>query len=178
MRHRQAKEIRELRRKLRESRLILPPRAYRAVKSSEGHGDDDDDDDGEESEEEPSGRTGDETYDRIKVILERLLETGRRALESKGEDFQEGGKVGTKVLSADEVRSWRRYSSDGPVGLLEPSQDDPDPDQADASVSESASHLGMLDSDDGLASEEEVEAMAFAPDTAYGGSAPPIHIIS
>ncbi len=47
--HRQAKELRELRRKLRESRLILPPRAFRAVKSSLDHDDtadeDDDDDD-------------------------------------------------------------------------------------------------------------------------------------
>ena len=32
--HRQAKEIRELRRKLRESRLVLPPSAFKAVKSS------------------------------------------------------------------------------------------------------------------------------------------------
>ncbi|KAI9512882.1 hypothetical protein F5148DRAFT_972766 [Russula earlei] len=101
--HRKDTEIRELRRKLRESRLMLPPRAYRAIKSSlspEETADDDedmDDDDGDEH---------DETYRRIKGMLEGLLEMGRRALRAEPRDFGTQG-TGVKVLSAEEVRSWQ-----------------------------------------------------------------------
>ncbi|KAH8102398.1 hypothetical protein BXZ70DRAFT_928414 [Cristinia sonorae] len=113
--HRQAKEIRDLRRKLRESRLILPPRAYRAVKSSDSafardDDEDDDDDDDDENEEEQQavveGKT-DATYRRVRGLLESLLEEGRRALETKPEDLAPGGKGGAKVLSEEEARTWR-----------------------------------------------------------------------
>ncbi|KAF9015692.1 hypothetical protein BDQ17DRAFT_1404244 [Cyathus striatus] len=104
--NRQAKEIRELRRKLRESRLILPPVTFRAVKSSLDH-----DDTVEESDEssgsEDEVEAEDEAYNRVKTILEGLLETGKQALEAKMEDFPEGGKGVAKVLTADEVRTWR-----------------------------------------------------------------------
>ena len=114
--HRQANEIRELRRKLRESRLMLPPRAFRAIKSSlgpedvaddedigeDGNDNDDDDDDDDEH---------DETYGRIKGILENMLETGRRALRAEPRDFDKPGG-GVKVLSAEEVRSWRGNMGD------------------------------------------------------------------
>ena len=108
--HKQAKEMRELRRKLRESRLMLPPPTFRAIKSSLGpediaddediDGEDDDDDDNEDADEH------DEAYRRIKGILEGLLETGRRALRSEPRDFEKQGG-GVKVLSAEEVRFWR-----------------------------------------------------------------------
>ncbi|KAG5647724.1 hypothetical protein DXG03_008447 [Asterophora parasitica] len=116
--HKQAKEIRELRRKLRESRLILPPHAFRAVtsplsssitSSASLSSDDSDDSDAERDED------GDEVYKRIKVILEGLLHAGRQALERKPDDFP-AVKGGAKVLSADEVRSWR--DSGGGGGLL------------------------------------------------------------
>lgn len=95
--HRQAKEIRDLRRKLRESRLILPPRTYQAVKSEIDKDDlaedDEDDEDGEDEE------TEDQAYARIKSILDRLIETGRRAVELSLADMAEQ-RGGAKVLSA------------------------------------------------------------------------------
>jgi hypothetical protein len=104
--HRQAREIRELRRKLRESRLVLPPLAFRAIKSSLGPEDVADDEDIDDDDNEEDGDERDETYNRIKGILENLLETGRRALRTEAGDFEIQGS-GVKVLSAEEVRSWR-----------------------------------------------------------------------
>ncbi|PPQ69781.1 hypothetical protein CVT26_014169 [Gymnopilus dilepis] len=114
--HRQAKEIAELRRKLRESRLILPPRAYRAVKSSldpselnddEDLSEDDSDGDADGDGNEDAVAEGDETYKRIKVILENLLKSGQAALERQVKDFPEGsGRGGAKVLSPEEVKDW------------------------------------------------------------------------
>ena len=83
---------------------MLPPCAFRAIKSSLGPediDDEDEDDDGEEDADEH-----DETYRRIKGILEGLLETGRRALRAEPRDFEKQGS-GVKVLSAEEVRFWR-----------------------------------------------------------------------
>jgi hypothetical protein len=111
--HRQAKEIRELRRKLRESRLVLPPRLYRAV----AHDDEVDPDDEEGDDEADEAQEGgddkppvegqdDEVYQRIRVILEGLIESGKRALETKPDDFVGTSKGGAKVLSAEEVRNW------------------------------------------------------------------------
>ena len=93
--------------------MILPPRTYRAVESSLGHDDkaeDDDDDNGDDDDGETNDKkdAGDEAYQRVKVILERLLESGRRALERKPEELLPGG--GTKVLSPDEIRNWRDSS--------------------------------------------------------------------
>ncbi|KAF5368397.1 hypothetical protein D9758_002192 [Tetrapyrgos nigripes] len=156
--HRQAKEIRELRRKLRESRLILPPRTYRAVTSKDkptsptGLGlalDDDlvsDPDADPEEDSDPenpdtyldkaNNRIGyhdylndadDETYRRLRLRMNDLIETGQRALEMKPKDFVD--KVGNggnwkKVLSAEEVRDWRGSEGEGEYdpdkSLLEP----------------------------------------------------------
>ncbi|KAF7307174.1 hypothetical protein MIND_00511000 [Mycena indigotica] len=106
--HRQAKEIRELRRKLRESRLVLPPKEFRAVsmKDTKDHESEDDEtdeeDEGEEREREREKH--DQTYKRIKIILEGLIETGRRALETTSKDFPEEENTNkpkvAKVLSA------------------------------------------------------------------------------
>lgn len=106
--HKQAKEIRELRRKLRESRLMLPPSAFRAIKSSLGPEDiaDDEDIGDEDEEEEEDPDEHDETYHRVKGILEGLLEAGRRALRAEPRDCEKQGS-GVKVLSAEEVRFWR-----------------------------------------------------------------------
>jgi len=110
---RQAHEIRELRRKLRESRLALPPCAFRAIKSSLGPEDAADDEDTDEDDGESDG-DGDEhnaTFNRVKGILEGLLESGRRALRTETKDFERQTSA-VKVLSADEVRSWRGGSVD------------------------------------------------------------------
>jgi len=113
--HKQAKEIRDLRRKLRESRLILPPRAYRAIKSSDPTGDedledDDEDDDEVEGEVDDAVALHDETYRRVRGLLDGLLEAGHNALASTPEDHR--GTGGAKVLSAEEIMSWRDDRSD------------------------------------------------------------------
>ena len=45
-------------------------------------------------------------YKRIKLIVDSLLQTGRKALETQVKDFPEGGKGGAKVLSPEELRDW------------------------------------------------------------------------
>ena len=109
--HRQAKEIRDLRRKLRESRLILPPTAYRLVTSDtslEADPDDDDDEDEDDADEIGTldiGKIKDEGFKRCLNLLEDLLDNGRRALASKPDDFEVTSGSATKVLHAEELRS-------------------------------------------------------------------------
>ncbi|KAG2022880.1 hypothetical protein CC2G_000599 [Coprinopsis cinerea AmutBmut pab1-1] len=110
--NRQAKEIRDLRRKLRESRLVLPPGAYRMAKSSwsaEEQQEEEDDSDDSELEDVTQGN-GDEIYKRVKAMIEGLLTSGRAALEKKVEDFAEPS---AKVLTAEEVQSWHRSNKLG-----------------------------------------------------------------
>lgn len=95
---------------------MLPPRAYRTLKSSLGPEDMADDEDiDDDSNDNDNGDDGDdehdETYKRIKGILEGLLETGRRALRAEPRDFEQHSS-GVKVLSAEEVRSWRNNMGD------------------------------------------------------------------
>jgi hypothetical protein len=85
---------------------MLPPRAFRALKSSLGPEDVADDEDMDDDDDAEDGDERDEVYDRIKGILDNLLETGRRALRAEPGDFEKQGG-GVKVLSAEEVRSWR-----------------------------------------------------------------------
>lgn len=102
--NRQAKEIRDLRRKLRESRLILPPPAYKAVKSAleeERNREDEDEDD----EDGDVNAGADETFQRVSGLIDSLIESGKRALETRLEDVR--ASLATKVLDADELRSWR-----------------------------------------------------------------------
>lgn len=113
--HRQAKEIRDLRRRLRESRLILPPKAYRLITSGQVgdtsfDDDDDDDDDEEEDDTDEIGtldveKINDEGFKRCRNLLETLLEDGRRALAAKPEDFEVEPRSATKVLHAEDLRS-------------------------------------------------------------------------
>lgn len=112
--HKQAKEIRDLRRRLRESRLVLPPRAFRSLRASDGPEVEEEESEDEDEEEEGDSELGngagmgkaDETFLRVRGLLESLLESGRRALESKTEDFVEK-KGGTRVLHEIEARPWR-----------------------------------------------------------------------
>lgn len=100
--NRQAKEIRDLRRKLRESRLILPPRAFIALEAS-SPGDDGDDDQDDDDSDDVEG-VEDEGFQRVRGLLDVLIQSGKQALESTPEDFREGS---AKVLNADELRWWR-----------------------------------------------------------------------
>jgi hypothetical protein len=143
--HRQAKEIRDLRRRLRESRLILPPKTYRLVTSgqlgdtsldTDPDDDDDEDDDADENGTLDVGKINDEGFKRCQKLLETLLEDGRRALAAKPEDFEVEPRSATKVLHAEELRS-------------EADLDERDgPDDADTSIM-------TVDND----SEDEVEGM-------------------
>ncbi|THH17371.1 hypothetical protein EW146_g3424 [Bondarzewia mesenterica] len=150
--HKQAKEIRDLRRKLRESRLILPPRTYRAVKSSfepeELNGEDDDDEedteDGEGGTEESFARQ-DATYRRVKELLDGLLESGKRALAATPDDFMEGETAGAKVLSAEEAPSILDVTTDAESDAEGPPL--------------SPAHVAVSDDEDDFQSEDEVEAM-------------------
>jgi len=178
IKHRQAKEIRELRRKLRESRLILPPRAFQAIKSKLDHDDtasEEDDDENDENNELQEG-TEDEVYTRVKITIEGLIKSGKRALESKPEDFLQGGKGGAKVLHAEEVRLWR----DSEGGLLEDSHHRGShlgfDDNTCSSRPMSPSHVAMPDSY--MSSEGEVEAMTsvVSESTPPGLLPPPITV--
>jgi len=162
--HRQAKEIRDLKRKLRESRLILPPRAFRAVESldrGEEEGDDDDSEEGEDG-------AGDELYARVKDMLDRLLESGRKALERTPDDFREN--FSTKVLNADEVRTWRDLGQD-----FDAIRDGGENRGYEATLPPSPSHIVVPGGDDEL-SEDEVERLTLEPDTSLPTHLPPITI--
>lgn len=171
--HKQAKEIRELKRKLRESRLILPPPAYRAVKSSLPHDDtmEEDEEEGEEDEEEErqilEGKD-DEPYRRVKVMVETLLETCQRALRTKPEDFVEKPRSGAKVLTAEEVRSWRgdeTLDEIDPDTSLTDDRDDEESTQMDVSGDAFALLNAMRQGAEARHdSEDEVEASLFLDD--------------
>jgi hypothetical protein len=167
--HQQAKEIRELRRKLRESRLILPPRTYQAVKSSADHDDTTDEDDAAEDDkgDEDSLKDGDQVYKRIKVILEGLLESGRRALETTTADFSTGAKGVAKVLNAEEVRTWRDSSGSTPDHGAQVEQGDMN----------NVHQRVVIPDNENLDSEEEVEALMRPRDlSSQSPTTPPILI--
>ncbi|KAH9932029.1 uncharacterized protein BXZ73DRAFT_101404 [Epithele typhae] len=175
--HRQAKEIRELRRKLRESRLILPPPAYRAVKSSLTYDDtaEDEDEDDDEDEDEVINQgivegKADEAYRRVKLMIDGLLDSGRRALESKPEDFVGTGISGAKVLTEEEVRDWR-----GDDSMLDI---DADTISLHSSRPLTPSRIAVPNDDGGLGSEDEVEVSLFEPDIPPLDPLPPITVTS
>ncbi|KAF9531925.1 hypothetical protein CPB83DRAFT_47987 [Crepidotus variabilis] len=189
--HRQAKEIRELKRKLRESRLILPPSAYRAVKSSldpsEIADDEEDVDDGDDSQEDEAQAEKDEIYQRIKMTIEGLVKSGQRALERQVSDFPEGGKGSAKVLTAEEVEDWHQSSvTDGdPIKLrmnrlLQLGNDTlhDDNDSSYASIHQYDTDdldVSFDQSNQSLTSEDEVESMTILPGSP-SSSPPPIFI--
>jgi hypothetical protein len=100
----QSREIRDLRRRLRESRLALPPRVYKAITptsrktqedASPGAADEPEEDDDDEEEDE------DPLFDRLKAMIEDLTQSCIHAVEMK---IPTGLGVGTaKVLTALEV---------------------------------------------------------------------------
>lgn len=147
--HRQAKEIRDLRRRLRESRLILPPKAYRLVTSGEAvstsigadlYDDEDDEDEDDDTSELGTlnvDKINDEGFKRCQNLLEALLEDGRRALATKSEDFEATRGNATKVLHAEELEG------------------EADPDQRDKHDDDAATSVMSADDD----SEEEVEGI-------------------
>lgn len=78
---RQAREIRELRRKLREARLAMPPGRFRLLSDQDRTEGGDKDTEEEEGEVETGdGNECDETFKRVKILTENLLVSGRNAL--------------------------------------------------------------------------------------------------
>jgi riboflavin synthase len=170
--NKQAKEIRELRRKLRESRLILPPRAYREYKSSlepqeEAPADDDDDEDSEV--EDAAEGNGDEIYKRVKHMLEGLISSGKKALETKVEDFAETKGL-AKVLTAEEVKSWHR--SNDP----QTENDDENSDADSLSVSQADISITSSTNGDDDDYDEDGDTSFLSRDTFFKSSGPPIRI--
>lgn len=176
--HKQAREIRELKRKLRESRLILPPPAFRAVQSDNRDEDADaDEDDSEDDAEEQALLEGkdDEPFRRVRVMIETLLDSCRAALATTPADFVGGG--GTKVLSAEEVRNWRGEDADAET-RSSPDADDTS-SHLDVDVDSrplTPSRVAVPDSDDGLESEDEVEASLLESDDRPAVPLPPITV--
>ncbi|KAI9057739.1 hypothetical protein FKP32DRAFT_1762205 [Trametes sanguinea] len=172
--HKQAREIRELRRKLRESRLILPPPAYRAVKSSLPHDDEETDEEEEDDEDDADIIEGkdDEPYRRVKVMVEGLIESCKRALESKPEDFVGTSRGVAKVLTEEEVRNWRGDDNDTETR----STLDPDDTSFSGSRPLTPSRVAVPSSDSDLDSEDEVEASLLEPDVEPLSPLPPITI--
>ena len=103
-------------------------------------------------------------------MIEGLLDSGRRALKSTPDDFVGAGKGGAKVLTAEEVRTWR--------GDDEKSFLDADMDNASMSSSRplTPSRVAVPDSDEETDSEDEVEASLLEPDISLPGNLPPITI--
>lgn len=110
----------------------------------------------------------------MRIIIEGLIESGKRALESKPEDFLEGSKGGTKVLHAEEVRMWR--DSEGYLLANEGRGDGYGlNDSVSSSRPISPSHVAKPDSS--VSSEGEVEAMiSIMLEPAPPGLPPPITV--
>ncbi|KAH7910454.1 hypothetical protein BJ138DRAFT_107482 [Hygrophoropsis aurantiaca] len=171
---RQAKEIRDLRRKLRESRLILPPTAYKAVTSQDNIPDQDDSDhDGDDDSENGEEWGADETYRRIQAMVDGLIDTGKRALEKKPQDFQDTSSA--RVLNADELRSWRDSGYAGPSAVDIPLHGAVEGD--DDSISRHSLSPARLPNDDiRFSSEDEVDRLTLDPDSPIPTHLPPITI--
>ncbi|CAE6338344.1 unnamed protein product [Rhizoctonia solani] len=107
---RQAKEIRELRRKLRESRLVLPPSAYLALEEKDPlETKDNFDEDDEDSEDNDVTQTqADETFDRVRGLLDQLMKDAKEALEAKPPipEEKEPVKKPIRVLDVDELQQY------------------------------------------------------------------------
>ncbi|KAH7096784.1 hypothetical protein BKA62DRAFT_487221 [Auriculariales sp. MPI-PUGE-AT-0066] len=129
----QQKEIWELRRRLRETRLALPPPMFKQLKSQDGDAAVEEEDDADEPEPEQDQDQDDPVFDRVSAKLLGLIEQCKTAISASAE------KV--RVLNANELRAWegKRVSiSAGPgeFGVAaaaegEDAEDDEDPD-ADA----------------------------------------------
>jgi hypothetical protein len=168
--HRQAKEIRELRRKLRETRLALSPRQFREVSNEEPELEISDED-AEETDGEKE-KILDPVYDRVCGILDALLNSATAALEATSATFAEN-TGGTKVLHADDLARMRRRSLQ-----KHSNHDDDDDDDEDEFVDASMVSLPDESDSDSMASENEVEAMTTFDTDRSTSPIPPIMITS
>lgn len=107
---RQAKEIRDLRRKLRESRLVLPPSTYLALEKKDPlEAKDSFEDSDEDSDENDVTQTqADETFNRVRGMLDQLIKNGKEALEAKPPvpEEKDNVKKPIRVLDVDELKQY------------------------------------------------------------------------
>lgn len=103
---RQASEIRELRRKLRQARLALPHKRYKLLLEEDGAENANENDDDESTDVEENEET-DECFLRIKHIIDELLTVGRNALATPAPSFGSNsfGNVLTNHVEG-EVLTW------------------------------------------------------------------------
>ncbi|CAE6465056.1 unnamed protein product [Rhizoctonia solani] len=109
----QAKELRDLRRKLRESRLALPHSAYLALEKTDPleAKDSFEEEDDEEEENDVTQTQADETFNRVRSMLDRLMKDAKDALEAKPTipEYKDEMKKPIRVLDVDELK---QYDSD------------------------------------------------------------------
>ena len=155
--HKQAKEIRELRRRLRESRLVLPPKAYLAAQSEEGEEEaDDEDDDDDDGSDLGKACEEDASFVRVKTMLDMLLQEGKKALETRTEDYIPANG-GARVLHEEEARTWRLGERSLSTSLSASYRDS----ENGLSRSQTPSMSGADNAQD-LRSEDEVEDLVVA----------------
>ena len=104
-------------------------------------------------------------------MLEALIDSGRKALETKPEDFRESGVGITKVLSEEEARTWRGEE----VSFAERDYTDDGTTDDDPSRPRTPSRIA-IPSDD-VSSEDEVERSLMVDEDALSASGvPPITV--
>jgi hypothetical protein len=161
---------------------MLPPRAYRNIKSSlspEDRADDEDIDDDSNNGDDDGDHEHDETYKRIKGILEDLLESGHRALRAEPRDFDRQCS-GVKVLSAEEVRSWRNNMGDDISSThsapTETDTDDEHPPQRNPPTASQAAAVSEGDGEKASNRHGDEEAIVMGSDEQNAMNLPPITV--
>ncbi|CCO31798.1 hypothetical protein BN14_05848 [Rhizoctonia solani AG-1 IB] len=114
---RQAKEIEELKRKLRESRLILPPSAYLALEQKDplDTNDNFNEDEGDLDDDDEAQIEADESFNRVRGLLDKLMKDAQEALVAKADipEPKEPIKKPIRVLDVDELQQYT--SGDGEI---------------------------------------------------------------
>lgn len=106
---RQAREIRDLRRKLRETRLAMPPKRFKLLSKEDViENEEIGDNEGDESDDFEEEQEKDECFLRVKNIIEDLLTVGRNALAAPAPSFgvKTLGSPSGGELAEGEVLTW------------------------------------------------------------------------
>ncbi|EEB90875.1 hypothetical protein MPER_10860 [Moniliophthora perniciosa FA553] len=79
--------------------------------------DEDEEEDNNDDEDDDNNGNGpgdaDDSFLRLRMLVDDMIETGKKALASTPDDFMKSGKGGAKVLTEEEVKNWRDSSSGG-----------------------------------------------------------------
>ncbi|EJD37112.1 hypothetical protein AURDEDRAFT_116942 [Auricularia subglabra TFB-10046 SS5] len=105
LKSKQQKEIWELRRKLRETRLALPPPVFASLKDKDKDKDREEEPEEVEEDVEPEP---DPAFDRLSAMLSNMLDEAREALAAPAKTV--------RVLSEQEVKVWEGRKSGGGGG--------------------------------------------------------------